>query len=356
MPPPRRTTEQLKRAFELVEEHGGVVADAARAAGVPTETFRHTYNDAKRRRHEWDIISREARAESGYEAERKVWDAAIGKVKDRYKGPCARESSDERKRFVVFGDPHCPFQETEFIEEIIRREKGADVAVVMGDSIDGYSVSRYVAYERVPIESEYSAMEIFYGRLSESFPRVKRIRGNHDDRVEKNIRDRLSMDAVQALLIMTGGHFDLVTKATMDMPNVEGIGHRAHGKQLGWLAQIGDAIFSHAEKFSITPGAALRKVEEWLSDNERIIGLEPWSVVFQAHTHQLGMFPWHASKWLIEVGCLCKTPGYALTARIGGRPQRRGYVTFEQVNGVTDTNTIRIYSFDGQDFTTRASS
>ncbi len=46
---------------------------------------------------------------------------------------------------------------------------------------------------------------------------------------------------------------------------------------------------------------------------------------------------------LIEVGCLAQMQGYMLKPKIGGRPQRAGYVTFEQVNGVTDLNSVKFH-------------
>ena len=36
-------------------------------------------------------------------------------------------------------------------------------------------------------------------------------------------------------------------------------------------------------------------------------------------------------------------------AKIGGRPQRRGYVTFEQVDGRTDLNSVTLHWFDVED-------
>jgi hypothetical protein len=38
--------------------------------------------------------------------------------------------------------------------------------------------------------------------------------------------------------------------------------------------------------------------------------------------------------------------GYQFTARIGGRPQRRGYVVLEQVDGRTDINASRVVWLD----------
>jgi len=58
------------------------------------------------------------------------------------------------------------------------------------------------------------------------------------------------------------------------------------------------------------------------------------------------MFPWKADKVLIEGGCLSLVHGYQLQARIAGRPQRVGYVTLDQSNGVTDINSIRLVWLD----------
>jgi hypothetical protein len=78
------------------------------------------------------------------------------------------------------------------------------------------------------------------------------------------------------------------------------------------------------------------------------LGLKPWKVLIQAHTHQLGMFPWKADRVMVEGGCMSQTHGYQLQARIMGRPQRVGYVTLEQTKGVTDVNSIRLVWLDAE--------
>ena len=64
------------------------------------------------------------------------------------------------------------------------------------------------------------------------------------------------------------------------------------------------------------------------------------------HTHQLAVLPWRSSSLLVECGCLCKTQAYMTGARIGGRPQRRGYVWFDQYDGVTDLNSVGFRWYD----------
>jgi hypothetical protein len=120
------------------------------------------------------------------------------------------------------------------------------------------------------------------------------------------------------------------------------------GQHADWMMVLGDVVLLHAEKYSRVPGSALRGIHEWLQDNERMLRLPPdWRVVIQAHTHQLGMFPFSSDRLLVECGCLCQTPGYAVSARVGGRPQRRGYVTFDLVAGRCDVNSMRLQWLDG---------
>jgi hypothetical protein len=77
------------------------------------------------------------------------------------------------------------------------------------------------------------------------------------------------------------------------------------------------------------------------------IGIQPYRVLIQGHTHAGGVNPWKADKLLVESGCLCKQHGYQLGARISGRPQRRGYVRFDQdASGVTDINSVRFHWLD----------
>ena len=95
------------------------------------------------------------------------------------------------------------------------------------------------------------------------------------------------------------------------------------------------------------PGAALRSVEEWFRDQHEVLSLAPWRVLLQAHTHQASAVYWASDKLMLETGCLCTTHGYQLQPKIGGRPQRRGYVTLTQsAEGVTDLNSVRFVWLD----------
>lgn len=130
-------------------------------------------------------------------------------------------------------------------------------------------------------------------------------------------------------------------------PNVEVVPHVTQDcHRMDWMTAVGDALFLHAEKFSRVPGSALRSVEEWIEDQARTFDLSGFRLIMQAHTHQMGMFPWRSGKLLVETGCMASTQGYMTTPKIGGRPQRRGWTTFVQQGGVTDLNSVRQWCAD----------
>lgn len=277
----------------------------------------------------------------GYEEARAILLKWIGCAKSRYHGPAKRKATNAHQRIAVCSDLHVPFHEPEYVAEMFEDTAGADLLVVAGDLADSYALSRFLKYEHVPIETEMAALEVFLEQASERYPKVIVLEGNHGlSRLEKSLIAHNDEQVIAAVRLLTGGSFSLLQAACRQFPNVE-MGHTQVGRfDLDWLVQIGDAIICHAEKFSVVPGSAMRKVEEWLADQEQSLNLNPWRVVMQAHTHQISMFPWHADKLLIELGCLCSLHGYQLTAKIGGRPQRRGWWSLDQVNGQTDTDSL----------------
>lgn len=376
----------MRDTVAAIVKHGTIVA-AARALGMPRGTLQGRYREAKSRGIATDQEIRTIAAQAftcadpalrGHnhqpisdpdvdppddapEARPKVLDpmfekewqtfaSEIGMRQNRYKGPCRRPARVGRLKLLVVPDIHAPFHERGMIAEMLSRESDADVAVIMGDIGDGYAFSRFIKYENVTFEQELAAVTQLLETFSERFPRVVLIVGNHDaPRLEKQLRDRLNPEMVQAIQAMTGGTLDPIEALCRQrFPNVELASHGVGRHRVRWMTQIGDAIFCHAEKYSITPGAAVRKIEEWFADMEGHLKLAPWRVIFQAHTHMFSWIPWHADKLLVEVGCLCQVQGYTIGARIGGRPQRRGYVTVEQTDGKTDINSVRIVWLDAE--------
>lgn len=266
----------------------------------------------------------------------------IGCSQQDYNGP-AKKRDSTTKRIAICGDLHAPFQHTEAFAAFLEREKGADVCIVSGDLQDHYSISRFIKYESVPIAQELAAAQLIIEKLSETFPMVLVIEGNHDSsRFQKLLLDRLPADAVDIIRYLSRtGDLSTIKAICAQFQNVECITNKIGQYRASWYVQHGDLIVAHAEKFSRVPGSTLRSVEEWFSDFEGMLGLKPWRVVAQAHTHAQSLIPWGSDRLLVEIGCLCQTMGYQLGAKIGGRPQRVGWTTLEQTNGRTDLSSVR---------------
>lgn len=284
-----------------------------------------------------------------YESQWIAWQRAIGQARERYAGPSKRPVSIGRQKILIASDFHAPFHHAEYVAAMFERERDADLLIVGGDLQDFYSVSRFTKYEDVPFEEEMAAVTLLLEQMSERFPKVLIVEGNHDKpRFEKQLRDRVSEEMVKVISYLAGGNLSVIAAAAKRYPNIEIVRNKVDKRfEVGWYAQVNDLIVSHMEKFSRVPGSTLRGVEEWFADFENIIGLEKgWRVIVQAHTHAMGWFPYRSDKLLVESGCLCRTHGYQLTPRAGGRPQRQGYVTLTQNDGVTDFSSVRCHWLD----------
>jgi predicted phosphodiesterase len=350
------TPAQHAETLALLEKHRGNQTEAAKEAGMPRGTFCSRVAAAKL----WESAGKPLPPErESFHSGRRLPQTAddCWAVLDDFIGRSARPqpvktaaAKHSRARIVIASDFHAPFQCNESVAELITREGGrADTLIVNGDIQDFYAISRFTKYESVSIESELAAVDALLGQLSSAFPEVVLVGGNHDThRFEKQLRSLLSLELVHVIEFLTGGNLSVLRVIAQRYPNVRFAESHVGRFNVGWFYQHGDLICAHAEKYSRVPGAALRGIEEWFTDQDETLGLQPWNVLVQAHTHQLGWFPWKSDRLLVEGGCMCQTHGYQLQARIMGRPQRRGYVTLEQSAGVTDINSVRLVWLDAE--------
>ncbi|MDD5366958.1 MAG: metallophosphoesterase [Gallionellaceae bacterium] len=284
----------------------------------------------------------------GYEWAWAEWQRYIRAATDRYAGPAKRPVRIGRQKILVASDLHIPFQERAAVAEMFTAAADCDLAIFAGDLQDSYAISRFLKYEHVPLETELGELTVFLEHASQTWPRVILLEGNHGlARFQKQLLDRLPEEMIKAVQFLAGGNLSLLAACAKRFPNVSVGSTTVDRHRLDWLYQVGDLLVCHAEKFSIVPGSAMRKLEEWLTDMTRTLGLAPWRVVLQAHTHQHLKMPWHGTdRLLLETMCLSGLHGYQIQARIGGRPQQRGWITLEQVDGVTDPNSVRDFNWD----------
>jgi predicted phosphodiesterase len=252
-------------------------------------------------------------------------------------------STSRRKKIVVGSDFHCPFHDPAVIGRMIADTRGADLFVANGDIDDGYQFSSFVKQNRMTFNDSIAATTALLKVLSESFVRVLAVTGNHDHpRLERTLRKQLPPDFIDAIKYLAGGSLNYIAAAGRQFDNVKFVARQVEDVgQVHWFTQVGDVLITHAEKFSKVPGKAACDTADWLMRREKMLGLKPWSILIQGHTHQQAMVPYR-DKLVIEGGALCKTQAYQLDPKLWGLTQMQGYVTFEQEAGVTDPRSINL--------------
>ncbi len=344
----------MRATLEAIEKHGSI-SGAARALNVPYATMQGRARRAQGAESTGALRETDEERQAiptglPFEREWAVWMKHVGMVKDRYAGPAKPKARSGRLRVVAAGDFHIPFHDRDALATLCEREKDADILVIGGDFGDAHCASTFTKYEHVSYESEHAGKIAVLQTLSETFPIVKYLKGsNHTDRFEKRLRENLDKDMLDAIMSMTGGILNPDLALVKRYPNVEVSGWTTPRNQsVSWLTVVGDVAFSHAEKYSVTPGFALRKVEEWLDDQTGHLGLPPIRCVVQFHTHAAGWFPWRSNMLLVEPGCMCQVHSYQLGSRIAGRPQRLGYTVMDIVDGKVDLGSVQVRWLDAE--------
>lgn len=349
MPQPPLSVALAKAAVAAVREHGTQTA-AAVALGIARGTLQSRLLHAQTHgitESTPDPSAPVSKAPlTSFEEAWQQWQREIGMAKDRYRPPTRSYQNGARKILVV-PDLHAPFHEPQMFAAMLDAEKDTDHCICIGDLGDAYALSRFLRYEHMPYRDEWASVTLVMQELASRFPKVTIVIGNHDARLEKQLRTHLTEDMVDAVSFMTGGILCPITALAKRYPNVEIARHvTPSGKSVDWFTVVGDAWLGHPEKFSRVAGSALRFTEEWIADNEVVLGIDGCRLIVMGHTHAAALLPYRADKLLVECGCLCQQQGYMLSPRIGGRPQRRGYVTFTQQDGVSDLNSVKFTWLD----------
>jgi predicted phosphodiesterase len=282
---------------------------------------------------------------ASYEEAQQQWDRCIGRMKQRKES--VPKKPNGRERVVVVPDIHAPFHEPDMLAYICETEgPKCAKAICIGDVSDAYAFSTFTKYEKVSFAEEWAAVTQVVDALSRSFHEVEIIIGNHDARLEKRLLERLTPDMIDAIRYMTGNILCPLTALAKQYSNVTIAKHETpSGHYVDWFTTDGDVWLGHPEKFSKIPGASLRAVEDWILDNEVALGLDKYRLIVMGHTHQLEIIPWRSNQLLVSAGCICQTQSYQTKPRIGGRPQKRGYVWYEKDNGKVDVNSVGMHWF-----------
>ena len=323
-----RRYEKSLPGFNLLRSYDAIRRKCSRDDITSDSTSDYTDPYAER----WEYIKR-MNAEYMMDAEHKT-DGLIDKI--------------ERK-ILTLSDIHFPFALYDELDKALTLHADADVVVLNGDILDGYIFSTYGTARRIAAVKEYMAAFELVQRISENFPQVVLVSGNHDRRPAKALAKReFQKEATQILRpdllarIANGELLDkngeLIEKLSFD--NV------IYQKYDSWYVRVGKTIFCHPDAYSGgSPGATVIRLCKYF--NDRLGGVNFDSVVV-GHTHRIykGVV---MNKLLIEQGAMCSRQPYQHRADLSFPHAMNGYaVIYQDAQGNTDFSESRTYYLGSQ--------
>lgn len=238
----------------------------------------------------------------------------------------------KKKKGMIFGDVHVPYQHPQLIEEI-KKNKDVDYIVIGGDLIDCESCSSFPTMNRPTLWEELIATHNFIKEIQEiTDAEIYCITGNHEIRQKMDVikmqQQELQEMIDPQLLRMLGDGFTCY-------PNGEKVVYEGL-KKFNYIPHryaklFGNLITIHPKEFSNVPA----KISEQAAEkciNEEI--MEKGDIIFVHHTHK---YSWivanrRGNAQVIELGCSCKEMDYASlseTGKLSYGKQVNTYALFE---------------------------
>jgi hypothetical protein len=252
---------------------------------------------------------------------------------------------------IIANDFHCPFQHEDALHQLLDEAPDTHELFINGDLADMWSMSRWAKLRRIssPLH-DFQQTQKTLNLLAKHFRKIIIMEGNHDTRQWKFMADLLPPEVLEYLEVTAPAALHPLHKMLEELPNVELVKPVRTGyAEYAFLHQIGDAVFTHAEVFSIIPNRAVGNVINWLFSYalpKKLV--QPFRIVIQAHTHQAGKTYNNGGIVGIENGCMTHTPEYQGSAKImSPRPSTVGYTRlYQDQNGVTDLNRTNFVAFE----------
>lgn len=273
-----------------------------------------------------------------FETIKKIQDQYRAQSVKRYKGVMAKENIE--RKILSLSDIHFPLAREDLLWQAIEDHEDADIVVLNGDIMEGYIFSTFAKSRTIAALDEYNCAFAFIKELSERFPQVVLVEGNHDVRAANALKHRdLPVEASQVLRpnllarIANGEQLDSsgLLVAKHDFSNVY------FEPRESWYVKIGKTIFMHPSAWAGgTPGGTVISMGEKLLN--RYSKDEVDSFVC-GHTHRIykGVIN---SILYVEQGCLCDVMQYLHSAKnISKQHFMNGYaVIYQDKNGNTCFN------------------
>lgn len=248
-------------------------------------------------------------------------------------------TTSKKRKILTFSDLHIPFFLWEDMEKALIEHYDADVLVLNGDILDAYIFSTFSKSKNIAAIKEYRAAFDLIHFLSDNFPKVVLVSGNHDYRTTRAIKQAGFAEDASTVYrpdllsrIANGEKLDefgqLVEKLPFD--NV------LYELQDSWYVRIGKTIFCHPSGFgSKYPGATVVKLLDHFA--QQMDSTEFDSIV-TGHTHKVykGVV---SGKLLIEQGAMAHRLPYQFKADLRFKNAMNGYgIIYQDEEGNTNFN------------------
>lgn len=229
--------------------------------------------------------------------------------------------------------------------------RGVTTLILAGDVIDCLSVG-HAGYRRnireqhyVSLKQELSECKSVLAYLSKQFDRIVIMKGNHPERVRKWFTERVGPE------LMFLVQHNVMSLVAGDFPNVTVVDTESGGNELHWIYQVGDVTITHAEVGSTIELRPTVRVDQWFKEWNDYLRMAPYTMLIEAHTHQAGILPLNdGAKILVEAGCVCREPQYAVEPTMKYRhPQVNAVTYFRMDDGKVNINSVKQYVFRGME-------
>lgn len=255
----------------------------------------------------------------------------------------ARQPSNAKIKVVSISDLHPPFHDPMVINHLMRNHSDADVLVINGDIFEVYDASKWLKTKQIPFEAEYRIISDFIAKVSNIFPKIILISGNHDARIKTAIAGSLPTDLLNLVkldpveLISNGYTLDQYGNLEMTA-NLDNVFYNAG--PTSWFSLVGRCMFAHPSNSSGVPMRTVRDCDTYFQ-NRNI----DYDALVIGHSHKQGQIV-HNGRLLIEQGCACYPMEYEASAKLTYRaPTVAGYavVWMDKAGRVDFNRTHNVY-------------
>ena len=275
----------------------------------------------------------------------KRWEM-LKQIQDNYRAMGVERSggiiadADIARKILSLSDIHFPFAREDLLEQILTEHSDSDVVVINGDLLEGYVWSSWAKHKRIAALDEYRLAFEFVRMLSDMFPTVVIVAGNHDIRTSRAVKqsgfDKEASQILRPDLLARIANGELLDESGLLIEKLD-FSNVVYQMREPWFVKVGKTLFIHPHgRGGSDPGHTVRRHGNKLM--RRYKDDEVDSVVC-GHTHKIykGVVN---GKLYIEQGYLAGVLAYLHSPKSDHQfNYQNGYaVIYQDAEGNTDFN------------------